>query len=74
MELNLEEKINQFPSAPGVYLMKGESSKIIYVGKAINLRLRVKNYFKSEADNRPQIRFLMNRVRDIDYLVTNNEK
>lgn len=54
--------------------MKGEGEKIIYVGKAVNLRSRVKSYFLKEAESRYQVRFLMKRVVDIDYLVTSNEK
>ncbi|MBI4412350.1 MAG: excinuclease ABC subunit UvrC [Deltaproteobacteria bacterium] len=72
--INLKEKIAEFPTSPGVYLMKGETGKIIYVGKAVNLRARVRNYFAKEADSRYQIKFLMNRVKDIDTLVTDNEK
>ena len=70
----LADKIKQFPRTPGVYLMKDSSGKIIYVGKAINLSSRVQSYFKNEADTRYQVRFLMKRVSDIDYLLCGNEK
>lgn len=71
---SLPKKVFQFPKSPGVYLMKGEGGKIIYVGKANNLRDRVKSYFGKEANSRYQVSFLMKRVCDIDYLVTQNEK
>ncbi len=76
MELNnsLIQKVAQFPTSFGVYLMKGEGGKIIYVGKAKNLRDRVKSYFRKEADSRFQIQFLLKRVKEIDFLLTTNEK
>ncbi len=71
---DLAEKVAQFPQEPGVYLMKGEGGKIIYVGKGANLRQRVRSYFRKERDSRYQIDFLLRKVRDIDFLVTTNEK
>lgn len=64
----------KFPTAPGVYLMKGEGGLILYVGKAINLRNRLRNYFSAGGDGRPQIRFLMAKVQTIDTIVTDTEK
>jgi len=63
-----------FPASPGVYLMKDETGRIIYVGKAINLRKRVSSYFTGSGDARYQIRFLMNRVAAVDWIVTDTEK
>lgn len=76
MESNnfLIQKVSQFPTSPGVYLMKGEGGKIIYVGKAKNLRDRVKSYFRKEAESRFQIQFLLKKVKEIDFLITTNEK
>lgn len=73
LPLLLSEKVAQFPSTPGVYLMRGEGGKIIYIGKAKNIRSRVRQYL-SDQDTRYQIAFLMKRVVDIDYLVTDTEK
>jgi excinuclease ABC subunit C len=70
----LKEKIRSFPTLPGVYLMKDAAGKVLYVGKAGNLRSRVLNYFQRSGDNRPQIPSLMARVVDFDYLVTDTEK
>ena len=64
----------KFPTTPGVYLMKGEGGLILYVGKAINLRNRLRSYFSAGGDGRPQIRFLMARVQSIDTIVTDTEK
>ncbi len=66
--------ISHFPTAPGVYLMKDTAGVILYVGKARNLRLRVRSYFGVAADGRYQIPALMNRVAAIDFLVTDTEK
>lgn len=66
--------IKHFPAEPGVYLMKDDAGRIIYVGKALNLRKRVGSYFTKASDGRYQIRFLMQRVVKIDWLVTDTEK
>ncbi|MBI2539749.1 MAG: excinuclease ABC subunit UvrC [Deltaproteobacteria bacterium] len=71
--LAIEEKINNLPSRPGVYLMRDRSGKVIYVGKAKELRARVRSYFRG-GDGRSQIQFLLRRVEDIETLVTGNEK
>jgi len=70
----LKEKVKSFPALPGVYLMKDAAGKVLYVGKAGNLRSRVLNYFRRSGDNRPRIPALMARAADFDYLVTDTEK
>src|SRR3989338_1052713 len=69
----LEEKLENLPSRPGVYLMRDRSGKVICVGKAKELRARVRSYFRG-GDGRSQIQFLLRRVEDIETLVTGNEK
>jgi len=68
------EKIETFPSSPGVYIMRNAEGRVLYVGKAKNLRTRIRAYFGPSRDSRYQIKFLMARVADIDYLVTDTEK
>jgi excinuclease ABC subunit C len=63
-----------FPNSPGVYIMKGGAGTILYVGKAKNLRARIRSYFTKSSDSRYHIRFLMARVADIEYIVTDTEK
>jgi excinuclease ABC subunit C len=70
--LNLKSKILNLPSSPGVYVYKDKSGKIIYIGKAKNLKTRVKQYFSGH-DERPQIPYLMKELFDIDYTVVENE-
>lgn len=66
-------EIGDFPHSPGVYLMKDNVGRVIYVGKAIDLKKRVATYLNAQ-DDRYQVRFLMNRVVAIEYIVTDNEK
>jgi len=67
------DKLINMPSRPGVYLMRDKGGKVIYVGKAKDLRARVRAYFNSP-DGRSQIEFLVRRVDDIETLVTSNDK
>lgn len=66
--------IKKYPAVPGVYLMRGEGDAVLYVGKAKNLRARLRSYFSAAGDGRGQIPFLMNRVKQIDTIVTDTEK
>lgn len=70
----IDEKLENLPSRPGVYLMKDQAGKVIYVGKAKDLRARVRAYFHAGGDGRSQIAFLLQRVQDVESLVTRNEK
>ncbi len=70
----LIDKAKTFPKKPGVYLMKNRDGKVLYVGKAINLRSRIVNYFGKGRDSRYQIDALMKATTDIQYIVTNSEK
>ncbi|MGH7771222.1 MAG: excinuclease ABC subunit UvrC, partial [Candidatus Binatia bacterium] len=71
--LAIEEKLDSLPSQPGVYLMRDKGGKVIYIGKAKDVRARVRAYFRS-GDGRSQVEFLMRRVGDVETLVTTNEK
>jgi excinuclease ABC subunit C len=65
-------KSSDIPTDPGVYLYKDEASEILYVGKAKNLRARVKNYFLTN-DHPVKTRQLVLRIRQIDWVIVNNE-
>jgi len=67
------EKLANLPSRSGVYLMRDDRGKVIYVGKAKDLRARVRAYFNNP-DERSQIQFLVRRVDDVETLVTSNDK
>ncbi len=69
----LGKNLGNIPTSPGVYVMKSKSGEVIYVGKAKDLRARLRAYFRN-GDSRYSVKFLMKRVADIDFIVTNNEK
>src|ERR1051325_8338113 len=71
-ESALDAKLEMLAAKPGVYLLKDRHGKVIYVGKAKSLRARVRAYFRG-GDERSQVRFLMQKVGDIDTLVTAND-
>ena len=60
------------PTAPGVYLFKDENMEILYIGKAANLRQRIRSYF-SNNDKPPKTQKLVTRIRNIDWIIVNNE-
>ena len=70
----LEEQIHDLPTSPGIYLMKDAGGTVLYVGKAKNLRSRVRTYFGKSADSRYSLRFLMPKVHQVETLLTDTEK
>ena len=68
-----QEKLDQLPLRPGVYLMKDAAGGILYVGKAISLRRRVRSYFQPSADHPPRIASLVTQIRDLDYIIAESE-
>lgn len=71
--MNLQEKVKNLPSSPGVYLMKDSEDKIIYVGKAKNLKRRVKSYFHNIKSHSPKTKKLVYHVKDFDIRLTDTE-
>ena len=69
---DIKENLNKLPSEPGVYLMKDVHSNIIYVGKAINLKNRVKQYFNKQ-DRINRISSMVSQIRSFEYIVTDTE-
>lgn len=69
----LKEKIKEFPTQSGVYLMKSSADKIIYVGKAKNIRSRVKSYFQESKDHSAKTVALVRNINEIEYLLTKTE-
>jgi excinuclease ABC subunit C len=65
--------VKDFPTMPGIYLMKSKPGKIIYVGKAKSLKNRVRSYFSESKDVSPKTRLLMTHVESIEYLLTKTE-
>ena len=72
--MDLRDKASQLPLLPGVYLYKDAHSEVIYVGKAKNLRARVRNYFSDERLADSKTGTLMAEARDIEYILVDNNK
>ncbi len=70
----LREKAAQLPLAPGVYLYKDDGGRVIYVGKAKSLRLRVRSYFSEDRQADVKTGTLLSEARDVDYILVDNEK
>ncbi|MFA0740458.1 MAG: hypothetical protein DFNUSKGM_000565 [Candidatus Fervidibacter sacchari] len=73
-EATLAEKLAALPEGPGVYLFKDKQGRILYIGKAVNLRNRVRSYFHGEDAYRPWLREMIAKIADIEVLTTRNEK
>ncbi len=67
------EKVKQFPAAPGVYLMKDAEGRVIYVGKAKNLRNRTSTYFTKAAAEEHRTAELVKHIADIDFIAADSE-
>jgi excinuclease ABC subunit C len=69
----LQEKIDHLPVEPGVYIYKNAQGKIIYVGKALSLRNRVRSYFQEGRPLDPKTQHLVSEISDLEYIVTDSE-
>ena len=67
------DTLDRFPQSPGVYIMRDQSDVPLYIGKAINLKNRVKSYFVDKHEDRPHIPFMLRRMHHIDWIATNSE-
>ncbi|MFN2532852.1 MAG: excinuclease ABC subunit UvrC [Pyrinomonadaceae bacterium] len=70
--MSLEQKLKEIPAVPGVYLHKDTAGKVIYIGKAKNLRNRVRSYFQTRPFDR-KTDALVRQIKDLEYIVTDNE-
>lgn len=68
----VKKLVSKIPFDPGIYMMKDEKGTIIYVGKAVSLRKRVRQYFQ-KSNKSPRIEKMVTLIRDISYIVTKNE-
>ena len=71
--INLEEQLKNLPDSPGVYLMKDKSGEIIYVGKAISLKNRVRQYFQSSTNHSKKVYSMVKQIHDFEYIMVQNE-
>ena len=69
---NIEEELKKLPNKPGVYIMKDKDDKILYVGKAVVLRNRVRQYFRKN-NKTARIEKMVSLIDHFEYIVTDNE-
>ncbi|MCI0706647.1 MAG: excinuclease ABC subunit UvrC [Ignavibacteriae bacterium] len=72
-ELTLSEKLDSLPTNPGVYQFKNADGKVIYVGKAQNLRSRVRQYFQKSRSSDPKLDAMVEKIVDVELIVTDSE-
>ena len=70
---NLEEELKKLPDKPGVYIMHDKIDTIIYVGKAISLRNRVRQYFRTSTKHTPKIKSMVSNIAYFEYIITDSE-
>ena len=70
---DIEEELKKLPASPGVYIMHDAHDDIIYVGKAVILKNRVRQYFQSSRNHTPKIRRMVSQVARFEYIVTDSE-
>ncbi len=70
---NLEEELKKLPDKPGVYIMHDKIDTIIYVGKAISLRKRVRSYFRASANHTAKIKKMVSLIDHFEYIITDSE-
>ena len=70
---DIQEELKKLPAKPGVYLMHDEKDEIIYVGKAISLKNRVRQYFQSSRNKGPKIEQMVTRIARFEYIITDSE-
>ena len=73
MSFQIEDELKKLPDNPGVYIMHGASDEIIYVGKAVNLKNRVRQYFQSDRNKSPKIRKMVPQITRFEYVITDSE-
>ena len=67
------ERLADFPEKPGVYIMKDKRNRIIYVGKAVSLKHRVRSYFQYQKNLPVKVASMVSKIEDIEYIVTDSE-
>jgi excinuclease ABC subunit C len=67
------DSVADFPEKPGVYIMKDKRNRIIYVGKAVSLKNRVRSYFQSSKNLPLKVVSMVSKVEDVEYIVTDSE-
>ena len=70
---DIQEELKRLPDKPGVYIMKDENNTIIYIGKAVVLKNRVRQYFQASSRHSPKVVAMVSRIKEFEYIVTDSE-
>ena len=70
---DIQENLKNLPDGPGVYMHKDRLGNIIYVGKAVSLRNRVRQYFQSKKNMAPKVRSMVEQIAEFEYITTGSE-
>jgi excinuclease ABC, C subunit len=70
---NIEEQLKILPDKPGVYIMKDKDGQIIYIGKAVSLKNRVRQYFQNSRNHSAKVRAMVDNISEFEYIVTDSE-
>ncbi len=71
--LSIKEKLASLPSKPGVYLLKDKKGEVLYIGKALSLKKRVRSYFSGKTPSSARISSLVHEIIDIEWMITDSE-
>lgn len=72
-KFNINEELKKLPDLPGVYIMYNKNNEIIYVGKSISLKNRVRSYFNSSHNNYKKVQAMVENIYKFEYIIVNNE-
>jgi len=72
-KLKIKEKLDCLPGKPGVYLLKDKEGEVLYIGKALSLKKRVRSYFFQKASLSPRVSSLICQVKDVEWMITDSE-
>jgi excinuclease ABC subunit C len=70
---DLQQALKELPDHPGVYIMKNQQGEIIYIGKAISLKNRVKQYFQRSSSHTPKVKAMVKHIAEFEYILVDNE-
>lgn len=70
---DLEDELKKLPAKPGVYIMHDNTDTIIYVGKAVSLKNRVRQYFQSSGNHSSKIKKMVSHIAYFEYIITDSE-
>ena len=71
--IDINEELKKLPTCPGVYMHKDRLGTVIYVGKAVNLRNRVRQYFRNSSQHSPKVRSMVSNIAEFDYITCGTE-